>query len=66
MDPVTEAERRIIKQARDITLASVAAYLRGEAAKYSDPSEMDYRHGIMHAVGVINRIISGELKASVT
>lgn len=41
----------------DIALASVAAIISAEAAKYSDPSEMDYRHGMQDAVRIINRVI---------
>ena len=54
-----------VRQAVDIALRSVAGYLLGEAAKYGDPEERDYRDGIRYAASVIDQIVTGRLRATV-
>ena len=54
-----------MRQAVDIALRAAIAIILGEASKYSDSSERDYRQGMQHAAGLLDRIVSGKLKASV-
>lgn len=44
-------------QAKDIALRVAIGMILEEASRYIDPSERDYRQGMQHAAGIVERLV---------